>query len=134
MQLNPGVVRAMGMPHTEPLGTEGESPAVAVSAATSEPIWRAAVRWVLVALAVGLGVDACWGLPVTRGARSGFGWLSGVLAFGALYWAGESLGERLCSLDKQSDPLWKRTLFLISLLAFWGVVLVAFQVIFRLAT
>jgi uncharacterized membrane protein len=124
----------MGMPPTESLGTEGDRPAGAVSPATGEPIWRAAVRWVLVLLAVGLGVDACSGLPVTRGARSGFAWLGGVLAFGALYWAGESLGERLCSLDKQSDPLWKRTLFLISLLAFWGVVLVAFQVVFRIAT
>ncbi len=134
MQVKAGVVRAVRMPPPESFGMETNSPVFEAPPTKSEPMSRVVVRWLLLLLAVGFGVDACSGLPVTRGARSGLAWLGAVLAFGALYWAGEGLGERLCAWDKKSDPLWKRSLFLVALLAFWAIVLVAFQVVFRLAT
>jgi hypothetical protein len=90
---------------------------------------RRRVRRILIALpfvllAVGFGIDACSGLPVSRAARSPYAWLGGVLGLGALYLVGEGAAEWVSGPDKVTDPLWMRTLRLIALLGLWGLFLV----------
>ena len=75
----------------------------------------------IVILVMGLGVDMCSGLPLSQGARSPQAWLAGILALGALAILGDGVGEFIGSRDKVTDPLWRRALHLVALLAFAGV-------------
>jgi hypothetical protein len=68
-------------------------------------------------------MDACLGLPVTRDAASWPALLGGLMGLGGLYLLGEGVGEFTRSWDKVTDPLWKRVLHLMTLLAVWGVVI-----------
>jgi hypothetical protein len=45
------------------------------------------------------------------------------MGLGGLYLLGEGIGEFTASWDKVTDPLWKRVLHLMTLLAIWSVVL-----------
>ena len=85
-----------------------------------------------VLLALGLGIDACSGLPISRAARSPYAWLGGVLGLGALYLLGEGAAEWIASQDKASDPYWMRALRLVALLGFCGALLVAFHYLIAL--
>lgn len=82
--------------------------------------WRFIVGIPLFVLALGLGLDACEGFPLSRGATSVSKWLLGVLGLGALYLLGEGAGEWISSKDSVTDPLWKRFLHLLALLALIG--------------
>ena len=83
-------------------------------------------------VAVGLGVDACVGLPVTRGATSPQAWFAGVVGLGALYLLGEYASEGVGSRDKVTDPLWLRIARLAALLALWVVFVAGLQLVVAL--
>jgi|JI10StandDraft_1071094.scaffolds.fasta_scaffold1367406_2 hypothetical protein len=95
--------------------------------------WRGLAVALPITLVVGFGVDACNGLPVSRGAASPGAWLAAILALGGLYLLGESAGDTLNSRDKVTDPLWRRCLHLAALLALWVAFIAAYQGILRLA-
>lgn len=77
----------------------------------------------IVALAFGLMNDAFAGFPFWRGATSAPRWLGSVLALGSLYVFGEAAIAWISSKDKDSDPLWKTSLYLAAMIAVCGAAL-----------
>jgi hypothetical protein len=69
-------------------------------------------------LAMGLMTDLFLGLPVSHGAKSVLPWLGGILGLGSLCLLGEGAADWIHGRDKVTDPLWRRVLHLMQLLAF----------------
>jgi hypothetical protein len=88
----------------------------------------------IILFALGLAIDACSGLPVSRGARSPQPWLAGVLGLGGLYMFGESAAGWVGQGDKVSDPLWMRVFRLLGLLSVWGLFVLAAHYLMMLVT
>jgi hypothetical protein len=86
-------------------------------------VWRLVAGLPLIFVGVGFAADACLGLPVSRGSASLPALLGGLMALGGLYVLGEAVGEWTTAWDKVSDPLWKRVLHLLTLLAVAAVVM-----------
>jgi hypothetical protein len=86
--------------------------------------WRLGSIIVIFVFAVGVGMDACAGFPVSRAATSTWKWLLGICGFGALYLLGEGAGDWINSRDKPSDPILRRIVHLLALLGLCGAFLV----------
>lgn len=97
-------------------------------------VWRMVIGVPLLLAALGVASDACMGLPVWRGAASRQAWLGGVLGLGALYLLGEGVGEWIGPKDKVTDPLWRRLLHLMALLALWSALILAAWLLLRVVT
>jgi hypothetical protein len=96
--------------------------------------WRLGLAVSLVVLALGIAMDACSGLSLSRNAASWPKWLAGVMALGALELLGEGAGEWLWSSDAVTDPLLKRVPRLATALFLCGVFLLAIWLIQVLVT
>ncbi len=81
---------------------------------------RIVIGVALLLLAMGLLSDLYLGLPVSHGAKSVLPWLGGILGLGSLCLLGEGAADWVHARDKVTDPLWRRVLHLITLLALWG--------------
>src|SRR5260221_14794592 len=77
----------------------------------------------LFVIGVGFWNDLLSGLALSRTVTSLFSWGGLMLAGGGLYLAAEAGVELIGQRDKTSDPIWKRLLHLIALLAFMGALL-----------
>jgi|SRR5467141_4022313 len=86
----------------------------------------------LFVIGVGFWNDLLSGLALSRTAMSLISWGGLMLAGGGIYLTGEAGAELIGQRDQTSDPLWKRLLHLIALLAFIGVLL-ALTVLLRRA-
>jgi hypothetical protein len=75
----------------------------------------------LFVIGVGFWNDLLSGLALSRTATSLISWGGLMLAGGGVYLAGEAGAELIGRRDQIGDPLWKRLLHLIALLAFIGV-------------
>jgi hypothetical protein len=73
---------------------------------------------------VGLVGDLFGSIELWIAKRSVGAWLLGTLALGVLYLAGEVIGDWIHRRDKTTDPLGRRVLNLLLLLAFAGIGLV----------
>ncbi|HEY2931783.1 MAG TPA: hypothetical protein VGK99_08530 [Acidobacteriota bacterium] len=104
---------------------------------TESPLGRAFRFLVILAfftLVIGLIIDVFSGLPVTKGARSVMAWVAGILGIGALYIIGELGADWIHQKDRVSDPLLKRVLHLLALLAFVVIVVLCMITVVRMAT
>ena len=97
-----------------------KTPAVRAGEPGGRHLWRFVVGIPLLVLGLGLGMDACQGFSLLRGATSTSKGLGGLLGLGALYLLGEGAGEWIGSKDQVTNPLWKRVLHLLALLALCG--------------
>jgi hypothetical protein len=82
--------------------------------------------------AIGLLSDLFLGLPVSRDVKSIFSWIGGILGLGALYLLGEGAGAWIGSKDKVTDPLWRRVMHLMALMALCGACCLAVWLFMRL--
>ncbi len=86
----------------------------------------------LVLLGVGFSLDACSGMPVSRTAQSPQAWLGGLLGLGGLYLMTEGAIGWLSNRDSVSDPIWKRGLHLVAILAVWGLMVLGAELLLML--
>jgi len=97
--------------------------------------WRWAFGLPVLLIVLGIIMDTLsLDVPLSAKAISVPKWITGVLALGALWLAGESAGDWLWSADRTTDPLTKRVSRLVAALFLWGLLLLAISLIRGWAT
>jgi len=79
--------------------------------------WRIALGVPIMAVALGLAMDAYSGFAFGSGVRWTGGWVAGLLASGSMYLLAEGAAGWIGSRDKVTNPLWRRVLHLTAMLA-----------------